>query len=288
MFIVIDVFVGNFFYGLYNTSKSGIVYQENYIFNKSTEDLLIFGSSRASFHYRADIIEECTSLKAYNAGREGYGIHFHNAVLISTVDRYLPITVLLDLDFRDVFDRGGSFSNDVFYEIAPFYNKINSEFDDYISPRWYDKFFFLSNLFKYNKKFFSLISSNMVENNDFNKGYRPLEGVWNGKEKDIKGINIFNLSLELINEVDKFIVTAKENGVNVVLVVSPTFKKIDDRFYVVLEQLKQKHNIGLLDYSRNNLFLDNIEYFHDSEHLNSKGAEYFTKKLCEDIKDIEF
>ena len=44
-------------------------------------------------------------------------------------------------------------------------------------------------------------------------------------------------------------------------------------------------NFLYLDYSHDKRFVNNLEYFMDSDHLNEKGAEYFTKILLEDIKN---
>lgn len=50
-----------------------------------------------------------------------------------------------------------------------------------------------------------------------------------------------------------------------------------------VENLLQKNYI-FLDYSHDERFENNVEYFMDDDHLNEKGAEYFTKILLEDIE----
>lgn len=57
-------------------------------------------------------------------------------------------------------------------------------------------------------------------------------------------------------------------------------------FYNVnkLEELTHKKYI-LFDYSHDFRFENKIEYFMDDDHLNEKGAEYFTKILLEDIDE---
>lgn len=163
-FLAIDYSVGRLLDGLYANSKSGVASQENYIFNKTKEDILVFGSSRAAFHYKADLIEQNTGFSTYNAGREGVGIYFHYALLLATLNRYTPKVIVLDLDFRDVYDRGGSFSEEVFQDLAPFYQRITPEFDDYITRNWYDVLRYKSGLFRYNKKFFNILTANIITN----------------------------------------------------------------------------------------------------------------------------
>ena len=216
---LIDVVSGFVFDSLYRSSKSGVAFQENYVFNKTNDSILIFGSSRAAFHYIPDIITNKTGLSCYNAGREGMGIYFHYAALLATLDRYSPKIVVLDLDFRDVFNRGGNFGEDVFSDLAPFYGKISNEFDDYISRNWYDAIFYHSNLIKYNKKIFNIITANVQNNRDNFKGYRPLFGEWDGREKVLKE-DTFAVDTTLINTINLFIAKAKSKNSKVVLVIS--------------------------------------------------------------------
>lgn len=280
--ISIDLCAGFLLNKLFSNAKSGVAFQENYIFNKTHEDVLIFGSSRASFHYKSDYLAEKLGMSVYNAGREGFGIYFHHALLLASIKRYQPKLIILDLDFRDIFDRGGNFSTNVFYEIAPFYNKFSPDFDEYIARNWYDKYLFKSNLFKYNKKFFNIITSNIISENDFQNGYRPLKGVWDKKEKKLKD-DKFEISEDLINTIESFIKITKENNIKLIISVSPTKKNIDKRFYEYLGILKNKSFVKVIDYSKSTEFDKKDNLFYDSEHLNDSGAQYFTGIFSEVI-----
>ena len=281
--VFIDLISGFLFDSLYSISKSGVAYQENQVFYKTKDSILIFGSSRAAFHYQPEIITEQTGLSCYNAGREGMGIYFHYAALLATLERYNPKIIVLDLDFRDVYYRGGSFGKDVFSDLAPFYGKINCEFDDYICRNFYDPILYRSNLIKYNKKFFNILTANVIKNNDNSKGYIPLKGEWNGKEKVLKG-DVFKISPELIKSVNGFISKAKSHNIKVVLVISPTFKKINPEFFKIANEIAILHGVKLISYYGDKDFILNKSLFHDSEHLNNKGAILFSQKVASQIK----
>jgi hypothetical protein len=280
---LIDLVSGFVFDAMYANSKSGVAYQENQVFNKTNDSILIFGSSRAAFHYKPDIITKQTGLSCYNAGREGMGIYFHYAALLATLERYDPKIVVLDLDFRDVYDRGGSFGEDVFSDLAPFYGKVNKEFDSYICRNWYDPVLYRSNLIKYNKKFFNILTASVVSKNDNVKGYIPLKGVWDGKDKVLKE-DTFTISPELINTVHRFIAKAQSHNIKVVLVVSPTFKKIKPEFFKIANQIANTHHVKLISYYKNKEFTTNKSLFHDSEHLNDEGAVLFSQEVATQIK----
>lgn len=280
--VTIDVCSGFVFDTLYSNAKSGVAYQENQVFNKTNDSILIFGSSRAAFHYKPDIITEKTGLTCYNAGREGMGIYFHYAALLATLERYSPKVIVLDLDFRDVYDRGGNFGEDVFSDLAPFYGKINTEFDNYISRNWYDGIFYRSNLLKYNKKFFNILTANVVKNNDNFKGYIPLKGEWNGKDKVLKN-DTFIIGPELIKTINLFITKAQSKNIEVILVISPTFKKIKPEFFVIANKIATQNKVRLVNYSDAKEFVSQKTLFHDSEHLNDKGALLFSKEVAKQI-----
>lgn len=56
------------------------------------------------------------------------------------------------------------------------------------------------------------------------------------------------------------------------------------RIYNNLDEVDKKYKI--LDYIRDERFYNNEEYFLNADHLNEKGAEYFTKILLSDIVEI--
>lgn len=61
-----------------------------------------------------------------------------------------------------------------------------------------------------------------------------------------------------------------------------------ERIYDNIKNLEAKYNKKYLylDYSHDERFEKNLEYFFDDDHLNEKGAEYFTGILLKDIKNI--
>jgi hypothetical protein len=124
---------------------------------------------------------------------------------------------------------------------------------------------------------------NVIKNNDNSKGYIPLKGEWNGKEKVLKG-DVFKISPELIKSVNGFISKAKSHNIKVVLVISPTFKKINPEFFKIANEIAILHGVKLISYYGDKDFILNKSLFHDSEHLNNKGAILFSQKVASQIK----
>lgn len=88
--------------------------------------------------------------------------------------------------------------------------------------------------------------------------------------------------IAIINDLNKL-------GINVILINSPEYiyqiNSQDNRNEIIdlYKSIANKYNIPFIDYSG-----DSINYrkelFYNSNHLNAKGADVFTKKLAQDIK----
>lgn len=63
-------------------------------------------------------------------------------------------------------------------------------------------------------------------------------------------------------------------------------ERIYDNIKKVEKRLEKK--FIYLDYSHDSRFENNLEYFFDDDHLNEKGAKYFTEILLEDLKKLGY
>lgn len=88
----------------------------------------------------------------------------------------------------------------------------------------------------------------------------------------------------------EYIKLLRENGIRPIIVISPASKyytsnfskKIENEFHSIIKEIRIEHDFQYIDYFRSQLFND--EDFADVSHLNSKGAEKFTKILNEVIE----
>lgn len=117
------------------------------------------------------------------------------------------------------------------------------------------------------------------------KAVSHIEGF---KEENV--INGINRLLEILEN------NEKKEYISILCIV-PTYylynqelEKVDKKIFYNriirninnVEKILNKNYI-FLDYSYDKRFENNIEYFMDDDHLNEKGAEYFTEILLEDI-----
>jgi hypothetical protein len=87
----------------------------------------------------------------------------------------------------------------------------------------------------------------------------------------------------LIKTINLFIAKARSKNIEVILVVSPTFKIITPEFFDIVNMIASQNKVKLLNYYTNDTFVENKQLFYDSEHLNDHGATVFSKLLSKEI-----
>lgn len=109
---------------------------------------------------------------------------------------------------------------------------------------------------------------------------------------DKRFINDKSIGILQLKNILKF---CEEKGFKPILITTPfTYyyndqigeKNYQERIYDNIKEIEKQMNKKYLylDYSHDKRFENNLEYFLDGDHLNQKGAEYFTEILLNDIK----
>lgn len=102
-----------------------------------------------------------------------------------------------------------------------------------------------------------------------------------------------------INSLNGILNYSKLKNYKIIFIITPYWHEYTDelekiesnifknRIYKNLKEVKkfQGKEYIFLDYSHDKRFKNNVEYFMDDDHLNEKGAEYFTKILLNDINE---
>lgn len=118
-----------------------------------------------------------------------------------------------------------------------------------------------------------------------------LEHLGIGTE-NIKYHNDKNIGINLLKEILNF---CEEKNFKPILISTPqTYlyneqigeENYQERIYDNIKEVENKMNKKYLylDYSHDKRFINNLEYFSDDDHLNEKGAEYFTQILLNDLR----
>ena len=127
------------------------------------------------------------------------------------------------------------------------------------------------------------------------KGYLGNDNSWNNdfdnaKKSMKKYVSLpDSLTLSLF---DNYLAECKKNKIDVILVYSPyyiegqEFIKNQSEIINIYEMLAQKYDFMFLDFTKDEICFDK-KYFYNTSHMNKTGAELFTKKLCNQIKEHE-
>lgn len=291
LLVVADFAVGTWCEMLYHKSKYGIYHRQLYCLNKSNDDILIMGSSRAAHHYIPQIFEDSLGMNCYNAGSDGQCIYYHYALLASMLERGAkPRLVLYEVMNLDAeVSSIGSFTLDAALDrLAPHYGEYRA-IDELFNQKkcWMENLKLKSKTYRYNSKLVQIIKCNYIPSPEY-KGYEALIGKMDIKSftKDLekesntikhKSADIDGSKLEYVK---KFIMLCKENDIRLVFMYSPYYNSDLSYGTKLIKKIAESEGIPFYDFVTNSIF-NTPEYFKDVMHLNDEGAREYSKYIIQ-------
>ncbi len=280
----VDYTLGEVF--LYLQAKAGgRTGAEYYICEQAKEDVIVMGSSRATYHYVSNIISEKLGMTCFNAGKDGNGIimQYGRWKLISR--RYTPRILIYDI--TPEFDIEMNDNQRYIERLKPFCN--NKSVRQYVSTLFpLERIKLLSRMYRYDSKIFEIISD-FKRKEDFGKasGYIPLDGyIRQEVVEDVESARKSAIDSDPVKMyyLEQLIKETREKGITVYLVVSPCWKggKYTEDAYSQIKKLADKYNVSFMNYIESSYCVKS-GYFKDSFHLNDKGARVFTEDLVSKI-----
>ena len=262
---------------------------------KIKSDIIIIGSSRAWVHFNPSIITDKTKYSAYNIGLDGHPF-FLQKTRFDVLKKYNknPKLLIVSLESNSLFKRPDLYNH---HQFLPYLrsNKEDLKKDllqfkgfnsyDFELPltRFYGNFYILKELFL-NYKNTSKIRT---------KGFKGEEKEWTKDfKKAKKKYNSINVKVDEITS-QKFKNFIKENikeDINVVLVYSPeyiegqNFISNRDSIVDIYKNISKDNSIPFIDFSKDSICYKK-KYFYNATHLNKKGANLFTNKLIDTLKE---
>lgn len=285
---ILDFGIGRTLRYFYFKETSGLHYRSTYSMDSTKAEILIFGASRANHHYVPEVFEDSLKKTFYNTGRDGNGIFYEIALLKSIVKRYTPKIIILEnpgqfFKIQNEFDKLTS--------LLPYYRTNKEIRPDIISESSIEKIKLLSEIYPFNSQAITIAMGNLEINKKRvydNKGYVPLENEWQNELDSTENGYIYEKDSNKIKAFRKFIVTARDLGIQVFIVSSPVFQKFNiNQGIEVGREICTAEKIPFFDFSRDTVFLNNKSYFQDIIHLNNNGAIEFSKIVAGKIKNFK-
>ena len=278
--VISDILWGAFFRYWFRNIQSGEIGKANYIAEQLDEDILIFGPSRAEFHYNPLIISDSLGMTCYNCGASGYGILAAFGRLSLIKEHHQPKIIIVEAS-RD-FDVITSDNNKYLGLFKKDYErgKILELFNDIDSTQ---KFKMLSQMYRYNSNF---THNPITIIRPFHGKYKPdeLNGFLPQKKSfDPMKINLAHMNSDgeidslKLKYVERFIDLAQ--GSQLFFVSSPIWYGMSPEHLAPIKEICKRRNIPFIDFSNDTKYVHNNTLFVDGKHLNDKGADEFTKDL---------
>lgn len=275
---IIDIVSGKSFAFLVEHAKGGDNWRNNYMCNKTSEDILVFGSSRAIHHYNPIILSDSLNLSCYNCGQNGNGIILNEARYQLMLQRYKPKVIIYDVLAK--FDLLVGEDNHKYLGWLRAYYDRNGIPEVFESVDGTEKYKMASQMYRYNTKFLQIITEciHPLESDGIN-GFRPED-----KEMDTMKVNKTPITHQTpvydslkISYIKKMI--EESIGTKIIFVVSPLWNGADTIPYQPIRDICKEKNIPFYDFSNNPKYVHHNEFFYDGSHMNARGADEFTKDL---------
>ena len=283
LILCLDRTIGSVIQYYLKKEKQGDSSVTTYALTKASEDVIIFGSSRAAHHYIPTIIQEKTSLTTLNVGRDGMTLAYYTALLKGILAHHKPRIVILDLNLND-FQSVNNKENPMVTALLPYIGE-NEIIRQIVKEKRPVKFWCaeISLLYRVNSLPAPILQHNLGIGQKHSNGYEALVG---NKLKSISDTLEENTDYredpELIKRFEEFITILQKRSVKLYVLVSPSAKKSKFDSKETAAKTLAKYGLKLYDYS-DFPGPDRLALFYDGTHLNDSGAKLYTLTLVKDL-----
>lgn len=278
---VVDILFGIACKYMNDHSKGGGIKSRYYVCKESTEDVLIFGSSRAKHHYVPDVVEDSLGMTCYNTGEDGNGIIFSYGILKMITQRYSPKLIIYDVTWFDMDKDDNMKYLDL---LKPYYYELGID-SIFWSVNSQTKFMMTSSLYRYNTTCLRIFGNYLHPMTNYPKGYSALNRTmeYEPSINDDIVAEYDSLKLYYFNE---FVKLAQRNNIPLLCCVSPYYKApIGDDRYMPIKKICQLNDVPWLYFGSDSIISNNKMFFQDRRHLNDEGAHKYTSQLMFWIKN---
>lgn len=283
--------------GLRRNAKGEFAKLRQTFVEKNNFDLLVLGSSRAECQFYTPLIDSATGLKSFNAGLTGSIMPLTRATLEAyLVHSKAPKYVLLSLDLHSFSD-----NPDTVYNFPRYFAFLeNEKLYDGLKARdkrfTYFKYFPFYSMPYYSARYLNSSLRGWTGKRgkydaDFEQGFAPHPQNISLGDLDTMTIPVFNNfpSALIWEELGKIEAVCKQNGIQLIIVVSPLFHRWEahvlnySRVAGQFQKYAKERNLPFIDLSQDPVHMDKKLYA-DPAHLNKEGARVFTRHFCAELR----
>jgi hypothetical protein len=247
--------------------------------------VVVFGDSRAESHYVPEKIGAALQTSAFNAGFKGSNTLYDFGLQQLIFDHYAPRLIVLDFSAYSLMKTRDSPYNKL-EPLLPYWRDpgVRQVID---SGDWKQRLALVSRLYPYNSKIHSIVMFNVMAGRPHAaNGYEPQFGVMGAGPAQSLGLRPVDYSELLTGYLERFLISAHDHGVPVVIVQSPRHSLGSFPIPAQIQARIHEYGITVLDFDLVHYpqFAD-YRLYRDIGHLNDTGARQFSEllgaKLCE-------
>lgn len=254
---------------------------------------VVMGSSRGQVQYDVRILDSIAGLNSYNISVDGrcidaevviYNAYRHHAprpkVIIQNIDwgtlqmsngyereQYLPY-----LDKDDLFEQ--TCENEGF--------------------SWADRWLPLVRYAGYRNIIFEGLGlpAKVARPENIYKGYIAVDAPWDGSAFQNIDTLGFEYNPQAVTIFEKYLAQCQKEGIHVVMVYAPFYigathkmGSAVDSMFALYQNFADRYGCDILNYIYDSISYDTLN-FYNASHMNRRGAEQFSIKLANDLKEL--
>ncbi len=259
-------------------------------------DMAIMGSSRAWTMFNPKTLEDSLGGVVYNYGVDGYAFHMQHLFFRQLMRlNYQPKYILNELDIQTLHIRKDLCNPEHFLGVLP-----QPHVRDYTS--WYKGFDLYERylpLIRWSGRSMALniiqkiLSRTEAEQDGYDRyhGYLSNSDEWHAdadQEFQVEPL-VQHWHKPTVALFQDYIRECAEKKIKLIWVLPPMYKELhritqnQEVIFGHYRRLAKENHILLLDYT-NDTLSNSKQYFYNAGHLNTRGAELFSKHLASDLK----
>lgn len=279
------------------TIRPYAIWNDIYNGNNLDNDLVFIGASSCWAHYNPCVIDSILGISSYNLGIDGHSWYPCQPLRYNTYIKHThaPKYVIINIDMGTFGVMKQPYEREQFFPYFWIDDSLISQiretkeitFMDRYCPIWryigYRKWIEIGVASTFGKQHF--------EDDGVYKGHRGNTYAWDRASLNTMDSVTIDFNQVVADSLLKFISQRKTEGQTVVLIKSPVYYELQERFTNRSEMCARYDSIAsmagvrLLDYWNHPIVHDST-FFCNSTHLNREGANAFSLQVANDLDSL--
>jgi hypothetical protein len=257
-------------------------------------DAIIMGSSRGQVQYSTRIIDSITGLNSYNISVDGRCIDAE-VTIYNFYRRHCPKpkVIIQNIDWGTLQMSNG-YEREQYLPYLRKDNDLYREIKEREDFSWADHYLPLMRYAGYHETIKEGLGmkAKMARPKNIERGFIPTDKEWDGAAFMAIHALGFTVNDEAVEIFDRYLQRCKQEGIEVVMVFAPFYigatEKMGsdaDSMFALYRGFADKYGYPILNYTYDSISYDTLN-FYNASHLNRRGAEQFSLKLAQDLKNL--